>query len=157
MFSGRIGMSHPWGVGAAFVLVLAGITTPAFAQQTGTVSGKVVDSSGGVLPGVTVEARADVLPSPRVTVTDATGQYRLPALEPGTYTLTFVLTGLQNVTRQAQVQLGQEKIVDATLGVQSLSETVDVTATTSLVDRDSATLKSGVSNEQILAVPVGQD
>jgi hypothetical protein len=41
---------------------------PAFAQQTGTITGKVVDTGGAVLPGVTVEARSDVLPAPRVTV-----------------------------------------------------------------------------------------
>ena len=71
-----------------------------------------------VLPGVTVEARADVLPSPRVTVTEAAGEYRLPALPPGNYTVTFTLSGMQTVTRQAQVQLGQDTVVDATLGVQ---------------------------------------
>ena len=44
---------------------------PAAAQQTGEISGKVTDTSGGILPGVTVEARSDVLPSPRVTVTES--------------------------------------------------------------------------------------
>ena len=90
---------------------------PAYAQQTGAISGKVADSGGGVLPGVTVEARSDVLPAPRVTTTGANGEYRLPALPPGTYTLTFVLAGMQNVTRQAEVQLSQDTVVDATLGV----------------------------------------
>ena len=68
------------------LLVLICLTVPstsAFAQQTGAISGKVVDSSGGVLPGVTVEARADVLPAPRVTTSDANGEYRLTALTPG--------------------------------------------------------------------------
>jgi hypothetical protein len=130
---------------------------PAFAQQTGAISGKVVDSGGGVLPGVTVEARSDLLPTPRVTTTGAEGEYRLVALPPGNYTLTFVLSGMQNVTRQAQVQLAQDTVVDATLGLQGLTETVEVTATVSLVERDTASIKSGVSNEQIMALPVGQD
>ena len=51
-------------------LLLAGWVVPASAQQVGAMSGKVVDTAGGVLPGVTVEARSDVLPSPRVTVTE---------------------------------------------------------------------------------------
>ena len=51
----------------------------ASAQQTGAIIGKVVDTGGGVLPGVTVEARSDVLPSPRTTVTEVNGQYRLQA------------------------------------------------------------------------------
>src|SRR4249919_2673835 len=97
---------------------------PAYAQQTGAISGKVVDTGGGVLPGVTVEARANVLPVPRVTTTGVNGEYRLPALPPGTYTLTFVLAGMQNVTRQAEVQLSQDTLVDATLGLQGVSESV---------------------------------
>ncbi|HXW06000.1 MAG TPA: carboxypeptidase regulatory-like domain-containing protein [Vicinamibacterales bacterium] len=129
----------------------------ASAQQTGAISGKVTDTSGGVLPGVTVEATSGVLPTPRSTVTDGNGEFRLPALPPGAYTVTFVLSGMQTVTRQAQVQLSQDTVVDATLGVGGLTEEVVVTASATLVERDSAEIKSGVSNEQIMALPVGQD
>ena len=130
---------------------------PAYAQQTGAISGKVIDSGGGVLPGVTVEARSDVLPAPRVTTTGVNGEYRLPALAPGTYTLTFVLAGMQNVTRQAEVQLSQDTLVDATLGLQGVTESVEVTATASLIEKDTATIKSGLSNAQIMSLPVGQE
>ena len=129
----------------------------ASAQQTGSIIGKVADTGGGVLPGVTVEARSDVLPAPRVTTTEGNGEYRLPALPPGTYTLTFVLSGMQTATRQAQVQLAQDTVVDATLSVGGVEETVTVTATATLIDRETATIKSGVSNEQIMALPVGQE
>ena len=91
-----------------FLLALIALALPAYAQQTGVIVGKVADSGGGVLPGVTVEARAAVLPVPRVTTTGVNGEYRLVALPPGTYTLTFVLAGIQDVTRQAEVQLGQD-------------------------------------------------
>ena len=141
----------------AVLAVLMSIASAAAAQQTGVIRGTVADSTGGVLPGVTVEARSDVLPSPRVVVSEATGEYRLPALPPGAYTVTFTLSGLQTVSRQAQVQLSQETIVDAVLGLQGVTETLNVTATVSLVERDSATIKSGVSNEQIMALPVGQE
>jgi len=141
-----------------FVLFLSLLATvPAAAQQTGEMRGKVTDTSGGVLPGVTVEARSDVLPSARVAVTEASGEYRLPALPPGNYTVSFVLSGMQTVTRQAQVQLSQDTVVDASLGIQGVSETLNVTATVSLLERDNATIKSGVSNEQIMALPVGQE
>ena len=142
---------------ALLVLLFTLATLPAFAQQTGVISGKVLDTGGAVLPGVTVEARADVLPAPRETVTEANGEYRLPALPPGNYTVTFTLSGMQTVTRQAQVQLSQDTVVDAALGVQGVTETVNVVATATLVDRESSSLKSGVSNEQIMALPVGQD
>ena len=140
-----------------FMLLCLVIPTSGSAQQTGVIAGKVTDTSGAVLPGVTIEARAAVLPTPRVTQTGVDGMYRLPALPPGTYTLKFDLQGMQSVTRQALVQLGQETIADATLGVGVLTEAVTVTAATSLVERDSATIKSGVSNEQIMALPVGQE
>ena len=137
-----------------FLMLLA---APASAQQTGAISGRVVDSGGAVLPGVTIEARSDVLPTPRVTVTDASGDYRLPALPPGTYTVTFTLSGMQEVSRQAQVQLAQETALNVTLGIQAIEETVQVTASATLVERDSAALTSGVSSEQIQALPVGQE
>jgi hypothetical protein len=144
----------------AVCTVLALLLAPsgfAFAQQTGAISGTVTDTSGGVLPGVTVEASADVLPTPRTTVTEANGDYRLPALPPGTYTVSFVLSGMQTVTRQAQVQLGQDTVVNASLGVGGVTEAITVVASATLVERDSAEIKSGVSNEQIMALPVGQE
>jgi hypothetical protein len=132
-------------------------TGPVYAQQTGSIAGKVVDNSGGVLPGVTVEASSNVLPTPRVTTTGANGEYRLPALPPGVYTVTFTLAGMQTVTRQVPVQLQVEAIADVTMGVAGVTETVEVTATRTLVDPTSATLKSGVSSEQISNLPVGQE
>jgi hypothetical protein len=128
----------------------------AHAQQTGALSGRVVDSSDLALPGVTVEARSDVLPSPRVAVTEANGEYRLPALPPGNYTLTFTLSGMQTVERPAIVQLAQTTVVNAVLGVAGVAETVTVTASASLIDRTSAELTSAISSEQIQSLPIGQ-
>ncbi len=142
---------------ALLLPALLAIGAPVHAQQTGAIIGKVVDNSGGVLPGVTVEASSPVLPTPRVTTTGADGEFRLPALAPGNYTVTFTLSGMQTVTIQAQVQLAQDTAVNATMGIAGVSEEVTVTATASLIDRESATIKSGVSNEQIMALPVGQE
>ena len=64
---------------------------------------------------------------------------------------------MQTATRKANVQLAQETTADATLGISGIEETVTVTAEASLVDKDSATLASGLSNEQILALPIAQD
>src|SRR5215831_17126092 len=87
------------------VLLLLLIPAAAFAQQTGSIQGKVVDASGAVLPGVTVEAKSNVLPSSRTTVSGPDGVYQLPALPPGHYTVTFTLSGFQTVTREGDVQL----------------------------------------------------
>ncbi len=127
---------------------------PLIAQQTGSISGRVTATDGSLLPGVTVEARSDVLPGPRVTVTGANGEYRLPALPPGSYTVKFDLSGMQSVTRKAQVQLAQDVVADATLG-PGITENVTVTAESSIIDKDSASIASALSNDQILGLPAG--
>ena len=133
------------------------VAVPAHAQQTGSVSGKVIATDGAALPGVTVEARSSVLPTPRVTVTGGVGDYRLPALPPGEYEITFVLSGMANVVKQAQVQLQQNVELDVTMSVQGVTETVEVTATATLIEKDSSAIKSSVAAEQIQQIPVGQE
>ncbi|MEZ5319025.1 MAG: carboxypeptidase-like regulatory domain-containing protein, partial [Vicinamibacterales bacterium] len=151
MFRSRVLRTLP------FLLAALVAAAPAFAQQTGTISGQVTATDGSVLPGVTVEARSDVLPGPRVTVTGSNGDYRLAALPPGTYTITFTLSGMQSVTRTARVQLSVDTALDATLGVQGVTETVTVTAGASLVNRDAPTIQSALTNDQIVSLPVGQE
>src|SRR5688500_16571524 len=136
---------------------LAFVVAPAvFAQQTGAINGRVT-AEGVPLPGVTVEARSNVLPQPRVTVTDAAGEYRLPALQPGEDTVTFTLGGMATSTRRAAVPLSQNTTVDVALGVEGVSETITVTAEAGLVDRTSTEITSGISQNEIAALPVTQN
>jgi len=109
-------------------LLVVFAATAAFAQQTGSLHGRVSASDGSALPGVTVEARSNVLPQARVTVSDSSGDYRLPQLQPGAYTLQFSLSGMQTGTRNAEVLLGQDAAVDVKLGVSGVSENITVTA-----------------------------
>ena len=139
-----------------FCALIALCPLTAFAQQTGTVSGKVAATDGSMLPGVTVEATSDVLPAARVTTTGSVGEYRMPALPPGNYTITFTLSGMTTVTRNVTVQLGQDVTADAQMSVGGVTETVEVTAAASVIERDSAAVKSSVSTEQIQSLPVGQ-
>jgi Carboxypeptidase regulatory-like domain len=150
-------MSAPRMYRALGALLLCMCALPAYAQQTGAIIGRVSATDGSVLPGVTVEARAAVLPAPRVTVTGGQGEYRLPALPPGEYEVKFELSGMTAVTRQAQVQLALDTTVDATLSIQGVTETVQVTASPGLVDKETATIKSSVTSAQILSLPVGQE
>lgn len=143
------------GLIALVLLVLA--APAAFAQQTGSISGRVTMPDGSPVPGVTVEAKSDVLPTPRVGVTDENGDYRLPALLPGNYTVSFTLQGMQPVTRPALVQLAQNTLVNATMSIQALAEQVTVTAETSFIDHRSAEIKSGIIGRQIESVPVAQE
>ena len=126
---------------------------PVFAQQTGAIIGKVTVADGSALPGVTVEASSAVLPTPRTTSSGANGEYRLPALPPGTYTVRFDLSGMQSVTRTAEVQLSQDTVANAVLGMQSATAEVSVTARVSLVDKESATIASGLSTEELRSLP----
>src|SRR5262245_48289623 len=74
---------------------------PAFAQQTGTLSGVVRDAQGGVLPGVTVNVASPALiGGARTAVTGETGAYQLPTLPPGTYDVTYELTGFTSLKRE---------------------------------------------------------
>src|SRR5262245_54995710 len=84
---------------------------------TGTISGRVTDSSGGVLPGVTVTASSPNLQGPREAVTSASGDYALPLLPPGAYTLEFSLTGFQTVRTELKVASTEVVPFDVELGV----------------------------------------
>ena len=82
------------------LVALAAVSSPAFAQAT--LTGVVRDSSGAVLPGVTVEASSPALiEKVRTAVTDGTGRYQIIDLRPGDYTVTFTLTGFASVRREA--------------------------------------------------------
>lgn len=138
-------------------LVLIFASTSLFAQQTGALHGKVTASDGSALPGVTVEAKSNVLPQPRVTVTDGNGDYRLPQLQPGAYTLTFTLSGTQTATRKAEALLGQDNAADVKMGVSGVAESITVTANQTLVDKENTTIQNGLSNEQFKSLPVAQE
>jgi hypothetical protein len=141
--------------GCTLVFLLSFIPAAAFAQQTGSIQGKVVDTSGAVLPGVTVEAKSNVLPSSRTTVSGSDGIYVMPLLPPGHYTLTFTLSGFQTLTRGVDVQLEQVTAVDVKLFVSGVSEAVTVTAETSYADKTSAAITSGLKSDEIERLPVG--
>jgi hypothetical protein len=138
-------------------LLVVFAATSVFAQQTGALHGRVTASDGSALPGVTVEAKSNSLPQPRVTVSDSNGDYRLPQLQPGVYTLTFTLSGMQSTTRRAEVILSSDAEVNAKLGVAGVSEAITVTAEATLVDKENTSIQNGLSNSEFSALPVAQE
>ncbi len=88
-------------------------------------------------------------------MTESDGSYQLPALPPGTYTVAYQLQGMQTVTRQVTVNLNQITMADATLNIGGVAESVQVTATTTYVDRTSAALTSGLSSAELDKLPTG--
>ena len=131
---------------------------PAAAFAQASITGVVRDSSGAVLPGVTVEATSPALiEKARTVVTDGTGQYRIVTLPPGTYTVTFTLSSFSTVRREGVELAGTfTATIDADLRVGSLEETVTVTGDTPLVDVQSATQQRVIDSEVVDTIPSGR-
>ena len=142
----------------AALLVIAALAVPAFAQdQRGSIEGVVRDASGAILPGATVEAKAPtgVVQS---TTADTQGRYRFPSLPPGTYDVTATLSGFGGETVEVvRVSLGQIKKVDFSLAVAGVTETVQVTAVSPLIDVRQATRQTNIRTEQVELLPKGRD
>lgn len=128
-----------------------------FAQQTGSISGKVTTPDGEGLAGVAVEATSSVLPRARTTVTSANGDYRLPLLPPGDYTVTFAMDQMATASRSAQVLLQQETYINVNLSPEVIGEAIEVTGSVPMIDPNSAELKSAVASDVITQLPVGQE
>src|SRR5262245_40793154 len=138
-----------------FAIVAVVVVAPSIAFGQATITGVVRDASGGVLPGVTVEAASDALiEKVRSAVTDGTGQFRIIDLRPGTYAVTFTLTGFQTTRRVGVVLEGQlTATVNADLRVGALEETITVTGETPVVDVQSVRRQTTISGDVITAIP----
>jgi len=115
-------------------LMAAGL--PAAVSAQSTIAGQVRDNTGGVLPGVTVEAASPALiEGSRIVVTDGQGRYSIINLRPGLYTVTYSLPGFSTVVRQG-IELASNftATVDVTLTVGALQETVTVSGESPIVD-----------------------
>jgi len=144
------------GLVTGFVLLatLGGMSTTAFAQQSGSVVGTVTEDSGVAVPGVTIEARSPVLPGVRTATTDSNGRYQLPLLPPGQYEITFVDPDGAVTRRSTLVLLQQRSDLDITIGG---SDEIVVIGQRLELDTASASLKNSISNETITGVPIGQE
>src|ERR1043166_8961687 len=140
-----------------FVAALLGGAASTTAQELGTIAGVVKDASGAVLPGVTVEAASPVLiEKVRAAVTDGSGQYRVINLPPGTYTVTFSLTGFSTVRQErVDVSLGITSQVNGELKVGAVAETITVTGETPIVDVQTASATRSVTAEAFKQLPSG--
>ena len=140
-------------------LVLSAST--AFAQvsaTTGAINGKVTDNTGGVLPGVTVTASSPSMQGVRTDVTNESGEFRFPAVPPGTYSLVFELAGFGSVNREGlRVGLGFTATVNIELGVASLQETVTVSGQSPVVDISTTTTAENFGQERLAALPNARD
>jgi hypothetical protein len=133
---------------AALVLLSCGA---AVAQ---TISGIVTDSSGAVLPGVTVEASNAATQQVRAVVTDGAGRYVIPNLQPGNYAATFRLDGFSPASRPGiTLSSGFTATVDIQLTVGTQTETITVTADAPLVDVESSATQTTMDREVLDTLP----
>ena len=126
-------------------------------QQVASISGVARDASGGVLPGVTVEAASPALiEKVRVVVTDGEGRYNVTDLRPGTYSVSFTLAGFSVVLREGIILTsGFTATVNGDLRVGGLEETITVTGASPVVDTQSVQQAPVISNELLSTLPSG--
>ena len=143
------------GIVRVLVLVVGTLVIPHAALAQAVIAGSVKDTSGAVLPGVTVEASSPALiEKVRSAVSDGNGVYRIEDLRPGTYTVTFTLPGFATTRREGIVLTGSfTAAVDADMKVGGLEETVTVTGESPIVDVSSARRETTIDNEVLKAIP----
>ncbi len=146
------------GVRGFALVVLLLMSAPGFAQQqAGAIAGLVRDTSGAVLPGVTVEAASPALiEKVRSGASDGEGRYSIVNLPPGNYVVTFTLGGFNTLRREGiQITTGFTATVNGDLQVGALEETVTVSGASPLVDTQNVVQQNVVSSKLLALLPTG--
>ena len=145
-------------IAAWCVLLLLPAIASAQSATTGAIAGIVRDTTGAVLPGVTVEATSPALiEKVRVAVTDDQGNYKIGELRPGTYTVTFTLPGFSAYKREGiSLTTGFTAPANAEMAVGSLEETVTVTGASPVVDVQNVRTQNVLTRETLDTLPTGK-
>jgi hypothetical protein len=142
-------------LGLLALAVIGATALTATAQQTsGNVNGRVLDQQQAAMPGVTVTGTNPATGYSRVATTDAEGVYHLTALPVGTYQLKVELPGFQTLSREILVEVGANIDVNFELQVQSLSESVEVTAESPLIEASTSSVGGVVDTKRIESMPL---
>jgi hypothetical protein len=153
-------VSERWSKAAVFalaVLCFVSLGVPARAQQASGIAGVVRDTSGLAMPGVTVEAASPALiEKVRTVTTDGEGRYNIVDLRPGTYTVTFSLTGFSTVKRDGiTLGAGFTASVNVSMQVGSLEETITVSGAAPVVDTTSMRKQETLNTNELESLPSG--
>ena len=141
------------------LLALGIVLFPSAAHAQASITGVARDTSGAVIPGVTVEAASPVLiEKVRSAVTDGNGRYDITNLRPGTYTVTFTLPGFNTVKKDNVTVAGSgATVMDAALRVGAVEETITVTGETPVVDVASTAKQSVLDHDAVQALPTSRN
>jgi len=140
---------------AILLLIVATAFSVSAQEFRGAIHGTVKDSTGALLPGVTIAVTNIETNVSQTVVTDSKGLYQVPHLNPGHYSVNATLSGFKAMVRNdIQVRIGDEVPIDFKMEVGGVSETISVTASTPVLD---TTPTSGqvVESKQILQLPLG--
>ncbi len=143
-------------LGLCSLLVVA--ATAAAQERTGSIAGTIKDSSGGILPGVTIQATSPSLVGTQTAISDAQGNYRFPSLTPGVYEVTATLQGFTaSRAREVRLAIGQALKIDLALSLATLTESVTVTAEIPIIDVKQNAATASITAEEIASLPKARD
>src|SRR4030095_12469893 len=139
------------------VVILGSTVLPRSASAQSAIAGVVRDSSGAVLPGVTIEATSPALiERTRSATSNESGQYRVVDLRPGMYTVTFTLPGFSTVVREGIVLEAQfTATLNVELRVGGVAETITVSGASPVVDVQGTSRRDVVSQQLLESLPSG--
>jgi hypothetical protein len=147
-----------WRLGAVAAAIVLLAAVPSFAQTTGRIEGRVLDSSGAVLPGATMTVSGPNLQGVRTSTTDQDGRFRFLALPPGTYTVKSELAGFSTVEQgTVRVQLDSTVTLELTMNPAAVTETVTVTGTAPVIDVTSTTTGARFDTQLFDKLPVARN
>lgn len=147
-------------VATLVVVAWLGSLTAAWAQgpTVGSINGTVTDSSGAVMPGVTVTTTSQAQMGVQTSITNEKGQYRFPAVAPGEYRLAFELSGFGKVIREGiRVSIGFTAEINVQMQVASMRETVTVSGTSPVVDTQNTNVQNTFRTELLNSLPNARD
>jgi len=143
--------SSAWSLSLGLLVAAVGL---ALAVETGEIQGKIVDEGGAGLPGVEVRAAGPSLQGARTVLSGKEGEFRLPLLPVGSYTLTFKLPGFNTLIQEnVVVRLGRVTSLKAVLQVSALEKEIVVTAQAPLIDKTSGDTSFSLSSADLEKLP----
>ena len=139
-------------------LMFAMLLVAAMQIQTGEILGQVMDSSGAVLPGVTVTLEGPALLQPETAVTTETGAYRFARVPVGLYRMRYELSGFKQIIQEGiQISTGFTAEVNVRLELSTVQETVTVSGQSPIVDTKQTTTGATFTEDMMQSLPSARD
>lgn len=155
MLNQRSICGHELGRVSMVLLLLFTFTVGLFAQSTGTINGRVTDTSGAVVPGTTITATNTATGVARTTTTISDGLYNITGLLPGTYDIQASANGLEKVVKQGETLVTATTLtVNFELGVATTTQKAEVTAEAPLVDTTQSFDSQTLQTTEVQSLPI---